>query len=229
MKELLENKKVIIVGPSSYLEGKQLGSFIDSFDIVVRINNFYDISNKKLTNDLGKKANIFYYDGSMDNKRFNDYLKLNPQNIICTYPETEWFFEERCLNNIKVLNKHFNNSVINSKLYNNLKQKLNPNMKVRPNSGLIAIVDLLKYPLKELYITGIDFYRSSYASYHPDYGDTNLDSIKEIFRKGDNGDIHDINKQFQYFKNEVCKDQRINMDNTLKNYIQDPKFENVKF
>ena len=102
-------------------------------------------------------------------------------------------------------------------------------MKVRPNTGLIAIVDLLRHNVESLFITGIDFYRSAYSSYHPDYGSSDLAMIKEVFRKGDNGDVHDINKQFKYFKREICKNIKINMDSTLKNYIQDPKFEKVEF
>ena len=50
---MFKDKKVIIVGPSSYLEGMGQGGFIDSFDIVVRINNIHDINNPKLVKDLG--------------------------------------------------------------------------------------------------------------------------------------------------------------------------------
>ena len=54
--------------------------------------------------------------------------------------------------------------------------------------------------LKSLFITGIDFYRNSYASHHPDYGNIDLKTVKTIFKKGDGNDVHDINKQFKYFK-----------------------------
>lgn len=225
----LKNKNVIIVGPSSYLEGRGCGEFIDSFDTVVRINNLHDTNDPQLVKDLGKRTDIVYYDGSVDNKRFNSYLNAQPQGIICTYPETEWFFEERCRGVIEALNPHFNNRVVDSKLYTELKQNLDPNMKVRPNSGLVAIVDLLTTQLKQLYITGIDFYRNSYANYYPDYGNLDLDSVKKILRKGDNGDIHDINKQFKYFKNVVSRDIRIKTDEVLGEYLTNPKYETVTF
>ena len=226
---MFKDKRVIIVGPSSYLENMISGKFIDSFDIVVRINNIHDLNNPKLVEDLGKKTDVIYFDGAVDNKRFKDYSACLPQLLKCTYPETEWFYEDRCKANISVLRKYFNTEVINKEKYNELKLCLDKNLKVRPNSGLIAIMDLLLFPIKELYITGIDFYRSAYSSYHPDYGLSSLASIKEVFRKGDNGDVHDINKQFKYFKQEICKDLRINMDDILKNYLEDPKFENVEF
>ena len=102
-------------------------------------------------------------------------------------------------------------------------------MKTRPNSGLIAIVDLLTFPIAELYITGIDFYRNSYSAYHPDYGKTELESIKEIFKKGDEGDVHDINKQFMYFKNLFHNESRLKTDDIMLNYITNKKYENVSF
>ena len=226
---MFKDKRVIIVGPSSYLENMKSGEFIDSFDLVVRINNVHDVNDKKLVEDLGKKVDVIYFDGSMDTDRFNAYSILSPELIKCTYPKTEWFYEDRCNTNIEILKKHFKTQVIDSEKYNNLKYALDNNLKVRPNSGLISIIDLLSLPIKELYITGIDFYRNAYSSYHPDYGLSNLNDIKEIFKKGDNGDVHDINKQFKYFKTYVCVDKRINMDDTLKNYLQDPKLENVLF
>ena len=35
---LISNKKTVIVGPSPHLKGQSMGNFIDSFDLVVRIN-----------------------------------------------------------------------------------------------------------------------------------------------------------------------------------------------
>lgn len=226
---MFKDKRVIIVGPSSYLEGMKNGEFIDSFDLVVRINNLHDTNNPELIKDLGVRTDVIYFDGSMNQSRFQDYTKCTPKLLKCTYPETEWFFEDRCRTNIHGLKNFFNVEVVDNIMYQNLKSNLNKNLKVRPNSGLIAIVDLLGFSIKELYITGIDFYRSSYSSYHPDYGGASLAAVKEIFKKGDNGDVHDINKQFKYFKNEVCQDPRISMDDTLRGYLQDPKLETVQF
>ena len=117
--------------------------------------------------------------------------------------------------------------IVSRIVYNSLIRKydLDNNMKTRPNSGLIAIVDLLTFPIAELYITGIDFYRNSYSTYHPDYGKTELESIKEILKKGDAGDVHDINKQFMYFKNLFHNESRLKTDDIMLNYITNKKIE----
>ena len=211
MKEL-KDKKVIIVGPSSYLDGLGMGEFIDSFDIVVRINNIHDMNNKKLVQDFGKNTDMIYYDGSTTSTRLQNYIDCNPLQIICTYPETEWFFNSRCLNNVTQFGQYLNGRIIDDELQTDLKYDLDTNMKTRPNSGLIAIIDLLTFPIKELYITGIDFYRNDYSEHHPDYGNTNLDKIKQTFKNGDAGDVHDINKQFQYFKNIIKNPFQILID-----------------
>tara|TARA_R110001592_G_scaffold323732_1_gene603152 strand:+ start:3785 stop:4465 length:681 start_codon:yes stop_codon:yes gene_type:complete len=226
---MFQDKKVIIVGPSSYLENKKTGKFIDSFDLVVRINNLHDINNSELVEDLGLKTDIIYFDGSMDQSRFDRYTTCNPKLLKCTYPESEWFFEDRCKTNVTGLKNFFNIDVVNNIMYQNLKCSLDENFKVRPNSGLIAIVDLLKFPIKELYVTGIDFYRNSYSSYHPDYGGKSLEYVKQVFKNGDNGDVHDINKQFMYFKNLFKSESKLKTDNTMLEYIQNIKYENILF
>jgi hypothetical protein len=208
MYEHLENKRVAIVGPASSLKDSGNGEYIDSFDFVVRLN-YAKTNNIK---DTGTKTNIIYYDGSYKPYSNLDYL-------VCTYPETEWFFNERCLKNVNYYNKRFNHRVIDSNLYHNLKLNLHKGNKVRPNSGLVAIVDLLQSKLSKLYITGIDFYRTAYLKSHPDYGKMELDQIITTFNKGDNGDVHDVNAQFNYFKNIVLKDTRIEIDNFMKKFV----------
>ena len=39
--DFLKGKSVVIVGPASYLEGRGLGEFFDSFDVVVRLNRSF--------------------------------------------------------------------------------------------------------------------------------------------------------------------------------------------
>ena len=139
--------------------------------------------------------------------------------MVCAYPETEWFFNDRCLPTINKYKGLFNHRIISQEVYHTLKNDLDANNKVRPNTGLVAIVDLLKSNLKNLYITGLDFYRSSYLKSHPDYGRMQLDQVINTFNQGDNGDVHDVDIQFNYFKNKLLKDPRIEIDEFLKQFV----------
>ncbi len=212
MDNYLKGKRVALVGPAKSIEGSNNGAYIDSHDVVVRLNH------AKIGNplDSGTRTDIIYYDGS-----YHDYGDTKLKYLVCSYPPSEWFFNERCLETCHVygytyLNKH---EIIDSDLYSNIKTSLNENNKSRPNTGLIAMVDLLNYDIDSLFITGLDFYRTSYAKEHPDYGDTDLERISEIFKIGDNGDYHDIEGQFQYFLNNVATDKRLKVDDFLSDYL----------
>lgn len=219
--KILKNKNVIIVGPSSYLQNMSMGEYIDSFDLVVRINDIHDTSNESLTKDFGKRTDIIYFDGSMPQSRLERYVSVGPKLLICTYPENEWFFSERCSDSIKRVENIIETEIVDQDLYLKLKSNLDSNLKVRPNSGLVGIVDLLNRDIKNLYVTGIDFYRNSYASWQPDFGSCSLNEIKQLFKNGDNGDVHDINRQFKYFKNVFNKDSRLNTDDIMYKYMID--------
>lgn len=214
MYDFLKSKTVALVGPAASLKGQGMGEYIDSHDFVVRIN----YAKIQSVIDAGSRTDIVYYDGS-----YHDYSSCNPKILICSYPETEWFFESRCRSNTEKFKRKYEHYIMNADTYKSLKSSLDPNYKVRPNSGTIAIVDLLKSDLSSLYITGVDFYRTSYLNQHPDYGKKTLSEIRNIFSTGDSGDFHDADKQYGYFKNELLKDSRIELDNFLTEYINTEK------
>tara|TARA_R100001443_G_scaffold108553_1_gene119055 strand:- start:624 stop:1283 length:660 start_codon:yes stop_codon:yes gene_type:complete len=210
MYDFLNNKTVALVGPAASLKGQGQGEYIDSHDFVVRIN----YAKIQSVMDSGSRTDMIYYDGS-----YHDYSRCSPKILVCSYPETEWFFESRCKSNVEKFKYKYEHYIVDSNLYNSLKLSLDSKLKVRPNSGTIAIVDLLNSNLNRLYITGIDFYRSSYLNTHPDYGGKHLREIKSIFATGDNGDYHDTEKQFDYFKNELIKDKRVEVDKFLEKIL----------
>ena len=65
-------KKIIIVGPASYLIGKKQGAFIDNFDIVIRIKRGYPVD-PTLGIDLGMKTDILL--SSLKTTRVKDINK----------------------------------------------------------------------------------------------------------------------------------------------------------
>lgn len=207
MHNKLKNKTVALVGPASSLKGQQRGQYIDSFDYIVRIN----YANIQSVLDSGSRTDIVYYDGS-----YHNYDNCNPSILVCSYPRTEWFFASRCEQNVRLFERKYDHYIVDENIYENIKKSIKGVGNTRPNSGTVAIVDLLQSDLKKLYITGLDFYRTSYLNCHPDYGDKSLNEIKKIFAKGDSGDFHDVEAQFNYFKKDIIKDERIELDEFLK-------------
>lgn len=89
---MLKNKNCIIVGPANNLIGLGKGSFIDSFDIVIRLNDSYIISEER-QKDYGNKCDILLHTCNcqmlcvMD--RYRNYLNkckliINPTSKVHT-------------------------------------------------------------------------------------------------------------------------------------------------
>lgn len=55
--ELIKDRNVAVVGPSSSLDNKKMGELIDSNDIVIKINKFQNLS----PIDFGSKTDILFY------------------------------------------------------------------------------------------------------------------------------------------------------------------------
>jgi len=215
-KKFLEGKTVALAGPAKSIEGSCNGRKIDNSDVVIRLN-YAKIKDCK---DSGTRTNVIYYDGSYH--KWSDKIS-DLDYLVCSYPKTEWFFESRCRLNVERYEQSCRHKVVSPELYSELKIKLDPSQKVRPNTGLISIVDVLSCDIESLFITGVDFYRTGYLSTHPDYGKKSLQTIKEEFSKGDNGDYHDIELQYQYFLEKVLPDKRVIIDEYLESVVKGEK------
>jgi len=206
MYEYLKNKSVALVGPARSLKNSGKGEYIDSHDFVVRLNH----AKTDFAEDTGLRTDIVYYNGSP-----HHYESSKINYLVCSYPTTEWFYNERCLPNVNYYSKIFKHRTVDHHLYDDLKVSLDKGRKIRPNTGLVAIVDLLQSDLQKLYITGIDFHRTPYVSSYPVYGQMPLSEVIKEFNRGDQGDYHDTDAQFEYFKNEILKDKRVELSDFL--------------
>jgi hypothetical protein len=75
--EIVKGKNVCLCGPAAYLVGSNLGRFIDSFDVVCRVNDFTPIDH---TQDYGRKNDIMFHvfsDLWFERDEFRDFIKNN--------------------------------------------------------------------------------------------------------------------------------------------------------
>jgi len=139
----LKNKRIIFVGPSPCIKGKKLGKFIDSYDIVIRSGNMLNVlKDKSFYKDYGSKSDILYVNVHFERDcgeawHFEEWEKLGLK-FICKKSGL-----------IKNKNNHTNIRVRN---ISNYKDMVTPD----PTLGLSMLVELLTYPIKSLYITGVD-------------------------------------------------------------------------
>ena len=232
-KQFLKDKRVVLVGPSKTITMQEEGDTIDSYDVVVRLNSMLDFGQQDYKY-LGSRTDVVY--ATLDDppkKIAVQCIKNSVKYLSSSYPEGEWFFSERMSQNISLLKhvRQFTTIILPEDPYFSIKKKT----KSRPNTGFSAIIDLLSSDLKELYIIGVDFYRSSTIDsgegYYNGYDcqwtkKRNKDFLNIEF---DGKDRHDPDEAFKYFKYEMfLKDRRVKVDSIFNIFLQDKKYESLK-
>lgn len=161
------NKKIIIVGNAPYTE--KLGKFIDSFNTVVRFNN-YSLE-KKHQKFIGSKTDIwcmscFVYHS---NKKLYHNRKNKVKKILVLKPEI--FLDKY----------HFDNNKNTELLIQNQDIKI-PNKynfgKNWPSTGLLSIFYFIK-KYNEVYVTGFNHFDTSKGSIHY------YENLKQLGHKSD--------------------------------------------
>ena len=211
--EYVKDKRIVLVGPSPSILGRGNGPFYENNDIIVRMNKAVPASPKH-SEDIGSRTDILYNclepspnSGGAINPVF--WKEHGVQWVISSYPYLNFsqhnidHFERKNANNAKLPFR-----MVEMDLYKKLAQKT----KTRPNTGLLAICDLLSFPIKSLLVTGMTFGKDGY---YKEYNDMSLDR----YLKMANGSNHQQYPQFEYFCDLVKEDERLIPDVVLKEMI----------
>lgn len=165
LRQIVEGKNVCIVGPSGYLVGKGLGKYIDSFDVVCRVNELYpffyeedygsrtDVMSEALHPDYSEDIRNIYYRG------IEHFLNLKIILITWTPNDNDL---ARWGKNISELYEMYFSGLPEKKRYFISKEdhdELNNHISDGwMNSGPKVISILNNYKVKKLFITGFSFF-----------------------------------------------------------------------
>ena len=207
---LLYNKKVVIVGPSSTIVNSKQGDYIDNCDVVIRLNRAVPI-NKKLIKDIGSKTTIIYtnLDNNSDSTKhinFKKFIKNNIKFICSPYPPIEPFKKDIDIYLNQKYQLPFHHFPFDD--YFKVKSVLG----CRPYTGMSAIIDILRYNIKSLYVTGIDFYANDYYKEYRKKDTYNLNYIR-------NNKIHNSTAHLNFIKYISLTNNKLILDPPLKNII----------
>lgn len=212
---IVEGKKIILVGPASYLRGSQKGSFIDNFDLVIRLNDSYKIKESDSL-DLGKRTDILYH--CLWGPIFPSNVALLKQKvkfIKSSYPSIPPFRTD-IDKFIRVNQERIKFESYDVKVY----KKLENMCESRPNTGTCAIYDLLKMNPKQMHISGITMFRGGYIDgYRKKYM---LSSRKEAISLNNKHGNHNIEKQIKVLRN-ILNNKIITMDDFVKQSVMEDK------
>jgi 3-deoxy-manno-octulosonate cytidylyltransferase (CMP-KDO synthetase) len=198
----MRGKRVILVGPAGYLQNRKRGAWIDSFDVVVKLN-WGETLNAK---DYGSRTDVLY-------KRL---LKLGHADdmLISEYEQAgmKWLI---AIDSQQNKSAPYINSVIGGRIPwfvdVTTRQALTRELGTSALIGPVAVRHILNMGVESLTVTGCDFYLTGYAG---EYGGKVYRHYMKR-REGIIGPTHDGPKQLRWLANERARDARLVFDDVL--------------
>lgn len=217
-KKLIENKRVVIVGPADYVNNSTL---IDSYDVIVRVNKGL---NMETSGNSGSRTDILYHTVNIHPENGGPLTLQKNLHIRFAYPP----IAKGENNSFKVLGNHTdyitieklypslsNFSIVSKEKYINFEKQCDS----RPNTGVIAILDILSYNIKELYITGFTLFQTDYCKTYREKVDGNTDTGKHALLRMAKAGNHNQQKTASVFKNCIITNSKVKYDQELINVL----------
>lgn len=218
--EMIESKKVLIIGPAPYLTDGSILSKIEEYDTVVRLNRSVDMI-EELSPYTGKRIELLYHcidiapaQGNFDYS-LESWKEKGVKHVRIPYPPLNShyvrninIFQHKNANNI------LNSSIVENDLYNHIREGCS---NTSPNTGTIAIMDILENKPKVLHLSGLTFLKGKKV-YMEGYRDiTNSETL--IRKQNAIYKNHSIDKQIEFLKKELEKYDNIIYDKQVKDSL----------
>jgi hypothetical protein len=195
-------KNVIIIGPAPHIVESEID--VSQYDVVVRINDAIPIP-QEVKDTTGKRCDVLYIwrqirlNSNMSGVR---EIRLKPDAIW----QIDWIRENHYRFKEKV-------AIIHPRFFYDLQAKLGS----RPNTGLVAIADIISQHPKKLHIAGITFYQEGgyYNGYVSEVRNDKITKLKGNFAK------HRQDPQIKFFYNNFYKLPNVECDDKLKQIIKE--------
>jgi len=213
-RQMIEGKKVLLVGPAAYLGDKSLNLDLSKFDLIVKINKMVEKSS--FSNEvLNSRNEVLYHCLDINIKNgdlpydIDTWVKKKVKHLRITHPPVTHYYNNNLISFYN-LNKNFNleNSVVSKELFFTIQEKTGTS----PNAGTIAICDLLYNNVMSLHIIGMTFCKTPYSQGYKE----------QIFYDNKNkNNQHDHDKQILFFK-KLLKEykEKIIIDDELLSIIR---------
>jgi hypothetical protein len=218
MAEVLSDKQVIVVCPSKTIESSGLGDFVDSHDLVVRLNNGYNIT-PNLQRDFGCRTDIIYHYLGLQSENQPDYnlQKMidagTKMLVILPRPETmhfEIFLERNVSAGLTYL-----------RIDDTAKKEMWDEIGCLAFCGVWAVFHLLKFPVKSVQVVSMNFFTTGhYTGYDNRTEEQQIAyAINSQYDNRGIGKQHHIPPQKELLRKLYKTDSRLRLDEVTKNAI----------
>lgn len=216
----LKGKRVAIVGPAPSVVGSKQAELINSYDVVVRLNKALPVP-KELREDVGTRCDILYNCMNPSEEcggiiNISTLKKCKVKYLIGAYPPVDKVGNTKLRIKTDTITFYTKNrSNWKNFCYTDKGHflKLWKHMRL-PNTGTMAILDLLRFDIKELYITGITFFKGGYIRTYRDYDEHGILTHLKKFN------LHKPSKQLDFACKQLTADSRVKMDETLTKIVR---------
>jgi hypothetical protein len=201
----LSGRRVCLIGASGRLVETVQTDLINSYDIVVRVNSGFPVSDK-IAPFTGPRCDVLYVGANA----MTAWLREPELFSLARKSGVRWINSVRCtIGNDRDKKFHSYRKLVGTRTTGReFEGKIKGMIKTLPTSGYLALIDLLGFDIVELYITGYDFYESGYfEGYH------------DKRRVSGGKRPHDSDKQKRHFVRLCGKDRRIKTDAVLTEII----------
>lgn len=214
--EYFSGKRVAIIGPADSALNEKLGSYIDNFDIVIRINK--SVENLNMHHEfIGTKTTVLFHGldetpksgcGTIETRKWKNvgikkvFYPLNEKRF-------QNNFENYLIKNKRVLPIY----QVDKEFYNQMRLKVN---NYTPTTGFTALYILLHSQCSELYISGFTFFKTPHQGGYRSEIKDHSEVLKMIKDYGN----HNPDIEFEVFKG-LIQDSTLNikLDKTLNKLI----------
>ena len=208
---LVAQKKIAIVGRADSIIGSGQGEIIDSYDLVVRLNDEFphqlslsatSLIPEHLWADIGKRTdilynNLYYKTARAVESRLETMIRSGERYICGPFPNISPFHWYIKAHGPRIAEK-LPFRLVDKVLYADLKKTLSSS----PFAGTVAIMDLLQFNIQELYVAGFTCLQSEEDCIY-------RNRLKE------EGSAHKPDNDFSWFKGIIRSDKRVKVDRIL--------------
>lgn len=228
LKTLIKNKKVAIVGPAKYMENSNYGEEIDSHDIVVRINRGIE-SIEFYKKDIGSKTDVYYsclieraqQTGILDpvDIKFKygiRHVVAPPDSNIKGISSSTRYHSMVDLSKVKKIEKYTPVTIVDHEFHTDLARKV----ECKPNTGFLAIYDILRMNPISLSIYGFSFYLDGFIKGQKSGVENEKNCTEQEFADlAYNSKRHVQKNMWKYAKRTLLNNEKVKLDKTLESIL----------
>lgn len=199
---IFTGKRVVVIGGADSAFKEKVGTFIDGFDVVVRVNKGVEVVDQ-FSEFIGKRTDVLFHCFFEDEaeggspitpalwEKHNVKQLLMSHNSVCSNYAYRNFYNFLFKTKGKV-----GFSQISGQQHQANFEALHG---AAPTTGFIAIKTILDSLPKELYITGITFFKTAHQQ---EYRKGTVEDYKTMFNKSSS---HNPEFEYQYVKEQYLK------------------------